>query len=258
MNFFKHRLDKKIQRHTGLLPIDRTDPQDVFIVGYPKSGNTWMQSLIAGVVYGLDPACLSYALVDDLVPDVHARSYYRRYRTPMHFKSHSLPEPKYRRVIYLLRDGRDVMVSYYHHLNALHGETDINFAEIVRTGRHLYPGKWHEHVKAWQANPYNAQIVTLKYEELSEDPVGQLSRICEFLSIERPVALLESVSKGSSFGMMREREEKFGLQDRAWPSDKFFIRRGVVGSHRDEMPGNVLDLFLSDAADTLRACAYLQ
>src|ERR1051326_7512799 len=99
MKFLKRNLDRLIRRQTGLLPIERTQAEDIFIVGYPKSGNTWMQTLIAATVYGLDPACLPYSVVDDLVPDVHARSYYRRYGTPMYFKSHSLPDPKYRRVI---------------------------------------------------------------------------------------------------------------------------------------------------------------
>lgn len=257
MQFLKRRFDEKIQRRTGLSPIGTTDPRDVFIVGYPKSGNTWMQNLIAGVVYGLDPAVLPSALVDDLVPDVYIRSHYRRYGTPMYFKSHNLPEPHYRRVIYLLRDGRDVMVSYFHHLRALHQEVGIDFANLVRTGEHLYPGKWHEHVNAWQSNPYQAEMLALKYEDLLDNPVAQLGRICDFVSIARPHSLLESVAERASFKRMRAKEENLELHSGAWPEDKFFIRRGVVGSHKDEMPRPVLDLFLLDAAETLRTCAYL-
>ena len=29
--------------------------EDIFIVGYPKSGNTWFQNLVVGAVYGMDP-----------------------------------------------------------------------------------------------------------------------------------------------------------------------------------------------------------
>jgi len=256
MKFFKNWLDRPIRRHTGLLPIAQTDPDDVFIVGYPKSGHTWMQTLIAGTVYGLDPGYLSYAVVDDLIPDVHARSYYRRYGTPMHFKSHRLPQPDYRRVIYVLRDGRDVMISYYHHLKALYGSA-IDFATVVRTGEHVYPGKWHEHVEAWKSNPYKAQILVLKYEDLLDDPVKQLGRVCDFLTLDRSLSLLKLVAEGSSFRSMRAREEEFGLQDERWPMDQFFIRRGQLGSHKDEMPGQILDLFMTDAAETLRDFAYI-
>ena len=29
-------------------------PEDIVVVGYPKSGNTWFQFLVAGAVYGVD------------------------------------------------------------------------------------------------------------------------------------------------------------------------------------------------------------
>src|SRR3977135_3104362 len=102
------RRDKKLEREAELMPVSRTDPTDIFIAGYPKSGNTWMQNLIVGVAYNLDPEHLSDSEILDLIPDVHACEHYRRHQTPMYFKTHRLPRPEYRRVIYLLRDGRDV------------------------------------------------------------------------------------------------------------------------------------------------------
>jgi hypothetical protein len=254
--FFQNRFDRKIAREPGLTPIEQTDPADIFIAGYPKSGNTWMQNLIAGVVYQLDPEHLSDAKVLDLVPDVHSCRYYRRHQTPMYFKTHHLPRAEYQRVIYLLRDGRDVMVSYYHHLRALNGDA-VDFSEIVRTGRHLMPSKWHEHVNAWRSNPFGAEILTVRYEDLLENPVNELRRVCDFAGIERSAQLLETVSRGSSFEKMRAKEEKTGWANPEWPSSRFFIRRGKAGSFKDEMPENVLSVFLAQAGDTLRACNYL-
>ncbi len=252
----QNRREKKIARETGLTSIRQTDPADIFIVGYPKSGNTWMQNLIAGVVHDLDPEYLSDAKILDLVPDVHACRYYRRHQTPMYFKTHYLPRAEYRRVIYLLRDGRDVMVSYYHHLQALN-PGPVDFSEIVRTGRLLFPSKWHDHVNAWVSNPFGAQILTVRYEDLLQNPVSQLRRICDFAGIERSEQLLENVSRKSSFAKMREKEEKTGWANPDWPSSRFFVRRGEAGSFKDEMPENVLSVFLAQAGDTLRACNYL-
>jgi hypothetical protein len=256
VQFVQDRSDQKIARESGLTPIEQTDPADIFVAGYPKSGNTWMQNLIAGVVYSLDPEYLSDAKILDLVPDVHSCRNYRRHQTPMYFKTHHLPRPEYRRVIYLLRDGRDVMVSYYHHLRALNGDA-VDFAEIVRTGRHLIPSKWHDHVNAWRSNPFGAEILTVRYEDLLEEPVSQLRRVCDFAGIERSAELLEMVSRKSSFTKMREKEEKTGWANPEWPSSRFFVRRGEAGSFKDEMPENVLSVFLAQAGDTLRACNYL-
>jgi len=250
-------IDDRIHTLTGLMRIDETLPEDIFVVGYPKSGNTWMQNLLAGLVYGLDPECMPDDLVDHLVPDVHYRCYYRRFGTPMHFKSHHLPRPGYRRVIYLLRDGRDVMVSFFHHLRTFHDDNKIDFGDMVRTGRNLYPSKWHEHVNAWQSNPYNAEVMILKYEDLLAAPVKQLVRTCQFLAITRSISLIESAIEKSSFARMRAKEERFAQGNSARRKDKLFVRRGIVGSYKDEMPKQLLDLFLTDAAETLRACDYL-
>ena len=43
----------------------------------------------------------------------------------------------------------------------------------------------------------------------------------------------------------------------SWPKDQFFVRRGKIGSHTDEMPSDVLDAFLQDAGPTLAKCGYL-
>src|SRR5579871_1431411 len=112
-------LERRMRFQANLIPISESRPEDVFIAGYPKSGNTWVQNLLVGVVYGAAPSRVPDTLVQDLVPDVHSRSWYRRYGRLMFFKTHHLPRPEYRRVVYLLRDGRDVMVSYWHHREAL-------------------------------------------------------------------------------------------------------------------------------------------
>lgn len=238
----------------GWLPIAQTEPADVFIVAYPKSGITWFQSLVAGAVYGLDPEQAPDRLTQDLVPDVHYKSCYKRYRTPTFFKSHHLPRPEYRRVVYLLRDGRDVMVSYWHHLRAL-GRDDLDFREMIG-GAGLFPCKWHEHVGQWTANPFGAEMLLIRYEDLHADAARELARFCEFVDEPRDAGELALVAAKCSFAAMRRREERFGWDNPAWPKDRPFVRRGITGSHRDEMPPDVQAAFLADAEPTLRRHGY--
>ena len=241
---------------SGYAPITKFSEEDVFIVGYPKSGNTWFQDIVAGLAFGALPEFTPQLLVQELIPDVHAVPYYKRYATPMFFKSHALPTPAYKRVVYLLRDGRDAMVSYYHHMVALE-KGRVDFLETVQTGKGLFPGKWHEHVQAWLANPFRAKMMVIKYEDLKNNTAHELQRFCDFAELKRSPEFLKMIAEGTAFEQMRDKEIKLGSGDPQWPKDKTFRRRGAVGSYKDEMPPEVLSAFLKDSRDTLCKCGYL-
>jgi hypothetical protein len=226
---------------------------DVFIVGYPKSGITWFRVMAAAALYGADPEYLPNSLLDWLVPELMDPIYYKRWQTPMLFKTHDLPNPKFRRVVYLIRDGRDVVVSYYHFLKNL-GE-EVDFATLVRPDYNIYPCSWDKHVKAWLANPYESEILMIKYEDLKSKPVDELRKFCEFLGISRNDTLLGVAAEKSSFEKMRAKEKSEGFH--TFPRDKAFVRRGVVGSFRDEMPEDALAAFTEQSKDSLCSLGYL-
>jgi hypothetical protein len=239
-----------------LTPITEFKPDDVFIVGFPRSGNTWFQNLVAGVIWRLDPRYAPDTLIQEVVPDVHFKRFYKRLATPMFFKSHELPRPIHRRVVYLLRDGRDAMVSYYHFNRVRLGQR-VDLRRMVVNQEHVHPCKWHEHVDAWRANPYGAEMITIRYEDLTADPVRELQRFCAFAGVARDREFLQAVAEGARFEHMRSKEIQFGWDGDRWPGTEFFVRRGVVGSHRDEMPDDLLELFTREAGPTLSACGYV-
>ncbi|MDX1417711.1 MAG: sulfotransferase domain-containing protein [Candidatus Promineifilaceae bacterium] len=248
-------LNPVIRSTTGLESITVHEEQDIFIVGYPKSGNTWFQNLASGIIYGVNPQYTPEALIRELVPDVHKKRYYRRFSTPMFFKSHALPRPEYRRVVYLLRDGRDAMVSYYHYLTGWRGR-NVDFWEMVKNGEGLIC-KWHDHVNAWLSNPYDAEILTIKYEDLKLQTVHELQRFCDFTGTDRDNSWLEQVAENAVFNKMQNKEKSGKYFDDPNPAnDNLFFRRGVVGSYKDEMPTDILALFLNDSQETLERCGY--
>jgi hypothetical protein len=53
---------------------------------------------------------------------------------------------------------------------------------------------------------------------------------------------------------MRRKEIREGWEVQRWP--KPFVRRGMVGSFRDEMPAAALSYFLQEAGPTLAAHGY--
>jgi len=172
----------QIARDHFLVPIDNHKAEDIFVVGYPKSGNTWMQSIVSCLKYGIDPEYLPESLAQDLVPDVHAKQYYKRYGQEMAFKSHSLPNDRYRRVIYIVRDGRDVMASYVGMYQSMR-IAEATVETMIKEGKYLFPCKWHKHVAAWRQNPFDADIEFLRYEDVLNDPLSALQRICDVFGL---------------------------------------------------------------------------
>ncbi len=248
------------QTPAGFTPIRESQPDDVFIVGYPKSGNTWFQYLVSGIVYGADPELTPDSVIQELVPDVHAKQYYKRFGTHCYFKSHDVPGPEHKRVVYLLRDGRDAMVSFLNYTRVCQHPT-LEFLEFLQnTPRWAGVGKWSDHVESWLTNPYQASVLTIRYEDLLDDSVREMRRFCAFVGLLPMPGLLENVCAKATFAKMRQKEVRqngwANGSHTAWPKDQFFIRRGIKGSYKDEMPTDVLEAFLKDAGPTLAKCGY--
>ena len=244
INLHINNFSQKIKDSDFLRPIEETKPNDIFIVGFPKSGNTWMQSLIAGIQYGIDAEYLPDKLAQEIVPDVHARKFYKRFSNQVFFKSHHLPRKQYQKVIYLVRDGRDAMVSYNHFNKKLGFKFSIE--DMVKDGKGVIPCLWHEHIQKWLKNPYNAEIITIKYEDLLTNPLPELRKICVFANIERSDELLNKVIAGNHIEKMRQRvKETGGMGHKAWNGDKGvdFFRKGKSGSYRNEMDSELLKYF---------------
>lgn len=249
-------VDRVLQKELGLIPVAQTEPNDVFIVGYPKSGHTWFQNLGAGLLYGVSVEAATDVLIQELVPDLQGRGYYKRYSPVMMFKTHDLPKPEYKRVIYLIRDGRDVLVSYLKYIQN-HTGKEVDAIAAARTGEGLNNQRWQDHIEQWMANPFKAQMLIIKYEDLKKDAVKELRRTCDFMGIQRTDEQLAKIAQGSSFENMRRSEATFGRDNhKDWPKDKFFVRRGIVGSYKDELDPAALKVFEESARPMLEKLGY--
>ena len=89
-------------------------PDDTFIVSYIKSGNTWTRFLIANLAYPETPA--DFSNINRLTPDPEALSKRELLKMPRPriLKSHQYFDPRFPKVIYIVRDPRDVLLSGYH------------------------------------------------------------------------------------------------------------------------------------------------
>jgi len=122
---------------------------------------------------------------------------------------------KYKRVIYIIRDGRATMYSYYHFQKdlRLRGRTK-SFDLFLRYRKRRYPGvSWADHVRTWLAAP-NVDILWVKYEDLKKQPNIELLKVMKFLNVDvNNDAIQDALNwsiKASSRDSMRKTERESG------------------------------------------------
>ena len=228
-------------------------PDDTFIVSYPRSGNTWTRFLVANLLHPEEAA--TFANLERWVPDTEAQSsrYMRAIPSPRTIKSHSYFDPRYPRVIYIMRDPRDVALSYYDFSRKYrHIEDSYPLERYVRdfvTG-HLGSanwGTWGENVASWAfARGARPGFLLLRYEDMKSRPEQELKRIAEFYGIEASPKLLQTTLERSSADRMREMEK---TQGKEWVSTKDkrsdipFIRTASAGGWKSKLrPESVAEI----------------
>ena len=174
---------------------------DRLIVSYPRSGNTWLSFLLTNLMHPEEPT--TFLNLDHRCPDIHQRSnrYLLQLPRPRLIKSHEPFDGRYPRVVYLVRDPRDVALSYHRFLAKVRVIEKTmplpDFIDGFLTGAwDADRGAWGEHVGSWLgARGSGDAMLTLRYEDLHHSPEQQLARVAEFLGIPNsPEACARAVS----------------------------------------------------------------
>ncbi|MBO0911612.1 MAG: sulfotransferase domain-containing protein [Acidobacteria bacterium] len=220
-------------------------PDDTFLTSYPRSGNTWTRFLVGNIVH-MEEA-VTFLNVERLVPDMykHSDSYLRHLPRPRVLKSHEVFDPRYRKIIYIVRDPRDVAVSNYHWEMKQRsvGEKCPIEAFVLRWMKGSYwdrLGNWGEHVASWLSTRQGHEgFLIVRYEDLIEDTASELAKIAGLLGIEATRERLTRAVELSSRDRMRELEARQGkkwVQTRYTRQDKPFVRRGSSGDWKSQLP----------------------
>ena len=207
----------------------------MLVVGYPKSGNTWFSYLLA--------YCLNVPYDNLMEPGVHPRDAYQRslvkgglpHRsfqeiTPGVWTTHDLKVLREQKgkdfTVYILRDGRDVMVSYYFYLYRFleeekrqqksqkttlrerlrrwirpgaHAQAPPTFLEFVRQRA----PEWRDHVE--QALEIGPDAV-VKYEDLRQDPVATLQEVFSRLGAPVETSVIQAGVEAFRFEKLSGRQ----------------------------------------------------
>jgi aryl sulfotransferase len=266
----------------------------VWIASYPKSGNTWMRVLLANLMSSRDeprninnlddpvnivsrPAFENAAMVDTTLlhqseldrirPAVHDFTA-RGLRAAQVIKTHdqgvradhlAVLGSAGRVAIYLLRDPRDVAVSYAHHMSLnldkaiAHMASKTHWLGAGRVLPHVI-GDWGSHVKSWTEQD-RIPVFALRYEDLLADTLGGLTKVAAFLGIECDAQALEMAVAHSRFEELRRQEELYDFSERQ-PGQKRFFREGRAGQWREVLTPEQVQAIEAAHGEVMRRWGY--
>src|ERR1035438_3367920 len=216
-------------------------PDDIFIVSYPRSGNTWTRFLLANLVFS--DRNVDFTNIEKLIPDTTSQSNQTLKKSPRPriIKTHEYFDHRYSKTIYIVRDPRDVALSYYEfsrkYMLIDEGMGLEDFVDDFVSGRLISSGwgTWGENVASWvYARGDSPTFLLLRYEDMRRNTMAELARLAKFMGIEPEPTRLQEVIDLSSAERMRKLEK---LQDDEWfKTLGYVVRRAQKRKKRKDIP----------------------
>ena len=199
---------------------------DLFIVSYPRSGNTWTRYVLAYLDRGVD-STIAYDEVGAIVPD----AYYSAERinaTPGRriIKIHEPFLEACPRVVYVHRDYRETLVSYWLFVRRFSGY-DGSFSKFLHGPIPHEHGSWKEHIRALHrrraADPET--IFEIPYHGLVTDFGGTVGRLVEWSGIGAGVDI-SVVQQRTTLATLADEERRGGSAFNARTGSHFYADSG--------------------------------
>ena len=218
-------------------------PDDVWISTYPKCGTTWVQQIVRlirsnGVLEDKKlSSIVPWAEGIEGYPEVNLDEVPRPRAFKSHFPYHLMPcGPPHTtpcKYIYVMRNPKDVSVSYYSFMKLLYIK-DLEFDEFwkVFTKGEVQYGDFFDHILSWWAHRDDKRVLFLKYEDLRKDLQKAISNVAEFLEVDLSPEVIAKIADLSSFKSMKvDTTSNYSWMsryddERGKPQ---FMRKGVVG-----------------------------
>ncbi len=254
---------------------------DYFLLSYPKCGRTWLTLQIGRAIqqhFGVESQnLLKLSRMAEGRPDIPSIRITHD-RAPHRKRPRELPalkeEFRGRKVIFMVRDPRDVIVSYYFHKTRREKPHTFWFFQKRRRETHgPFTGTISEFLRfdiggfdtllryynVWaDSRELTEAFLLVRYEDMHEDPERELRRVLDFLGLgEITDDEAREAIAFASFDNMRKMEAgeatgSYKLKP-ADPSDaeSFKVRKGKVGGYIDYLEPEDVDYLDRRMAETL-------
>jgi hypothetical protein len=189
---------------------------DIYIVEFPKSGITWLCTILANMAFSetQSRSRATYYNVQQFIPDIHMARGIAIGDSILPgipqrlIKSHSEYNMHYQGVIYLVRHPVPVMRSLYNYLNQ-HTNRQISIDSLLKNHKFGLPA-WQRHIRSWIASPEQANRLHLvKYEDMISSAEQVLKNINQNIGWGFSDDAIRNAIQCSSVDQMKISEETY-------------------------------------------------
>jgi len=129
--------------------------------------------------------------------------------------------------IYIVRDPRDVAVSYAKHYGY---DLDKAVDHLTNPGTMIlnrgcaayhWTSSWANNVASW-CRPWPFRVKVLRYEDMRKNPYREFQKVVGFLSTDRSKARLRHAIFNSKLEVLRSEEKRRGFRERVAGQERFF------------------------------------
>jgi len=223
-----------------------------WIASYPRSGNTWVRAFITAYANGgsveingimqtgdkhpayyaniigkpmqswdmADQAMLKPAAMLRMLEDAGSNLLLKTHDCNIDICGvEQIPPSLTRTAIYLVRDPRDVALSFKNHYNMPSMGTavdqmlnDDTLTRFPDRGLFVPQGSWQKSAQSWTGKlPY--EVMILRYEDLLSKPFESFSKIVRLLKMDFDAKLIKKSIEACSFDKFQKAEQSDGFQE---------------------------------------------